>query len=173
MRTKPRARQVVFSSRRFLVKSDSASPDCDRPIVRAADMNTIEENGSSVEELPIRDFPTVNPNRGTYIPDVPALFTSLPPLKDSLVTKTSEQQDQTVQDCLPFLTGTADPSKTVFDFTSHGVPRLERENHVEFLTDALHHTRFMAYDPSRPWVVYWTLTGLSVLGQDVTQYQKR
>lgn len=126
----------------------------------------------SVEELPIRNVSTTS-ERSAERPAVPKLFTSLPPIRDSLNTYTSQQQDQVVEDCLPFLAGIADPSKTFFDFSAGGVPRLERDDHVEFLTDALHYARFIAYDPSRPWVVYWTLTALSLLGQDVSQYGQR
>ena len=130
-----------------------------------------EDDESSIEELPIR--PAVDNPTPQFIPDVPALFTSPPPISDPVVTKTSEQQQQTVQLCLPFLKGISDNTKTVFDFSVGGFPRLDREQHVEFLTEALENARFMAYDPSRPWILYWALVGLTLLGQDVSSYRQR
>ena len=128
----------------------------------------LEDDDSSVEDLPTS--PARHPQ---YQPDVPTLFTSLPPIKDPLVTDTSRRQDQVIEECLPFLEGKADPTKTIFDFSAQGVARLEHEDHVAFLIDSLHHARFQAYDPSRPWVVYWSLTGLSLLAQDVSVYRQR
>ena len=109
---------------------------------------------------------------GTFIPD---LFTMYPPLKDPLDTETSLLQDETVYDCLPLLAGIDDPSRNLFDFNSHGLPRLEREKHVTFLHDCLKQlpARFVAFDPSRPWIVYWVLAGLCMLGEDVQQYRER
>lgn len=103
---------------------------------------------------------------------VPPLFTTLPPIKDTLVTDTSVSQDETVSQCLLHLTGT-DPSKSISDFTAHGVPRLESQDHVDYLKDALEHARYIAYDAARPWVVYWALLGLSLLGQDITVHAER
>ena len=105
-------------------------------------------------------------------PGVPPLFTELPPIQDTLITETSTSQDGTVQDCLPFLAG-ARPDKTEFDFTPAGVPRLERDDHIDFLIENLQDAKYIPYDAARPWLVYWCLTGLSLLGKDVTQYRQR
>ena len=105
-------------------------------------------------------------------PSVPSLFTEEPPLKDALVTKTSTAQEETAQTCVPLLAG-AIPGRTEFDFTPTGVPRLERAQHVEFLRRNLQHAKYIPYDPARPWVIYWCLTALSLLGQDVGQYRDR
>lgn len=109
---------------------------------------------------------------GTLIPD---LFTSLPPLKDFLETKTSHTQDETVQDCLPLLAAINDPSRNLFDFNSHGLPRLEREKHVKYLHSCLKElpAGFVIHDASRPWILYWVLAGLCLLGEDVQQYRTR
>ena len=106
---------------------------------------------------------------------VPELFTTLPPLKDSLETKTSRVQDETVQDCLPLLSAIHDPSKNLFDFNSHGLPWLEREKHVTYLHNCLKklHAGFVVHDASRPWILYWVLAGLCLLGEDVQQYRTR
>lgn len=110
---------------------------------------------------------------GTVIPE---LFTSLPPFKrDHPPTDTTIAQDETVQLCLPFLVRAEDPSRRVFDFNSHGLPRLEREKHAKFLHRSLRKlgASYVAMDASRPWQIYWSLAGLSMLGEDVQQYRER
>lgn len=105
---------------------------------------------------------------------VPSLYTDLAPIRDLLTTETSNVQDATVQQCLPFLAGTADPGKLPFDFNGYGVPRLDRENHIAFLHDSLGEfpAGFVGLDASRPWMLYWALTGLSLLGEDVSPYRE-
>lgn len=103
---------------------------------------------------------------------VPSLFTSWPPIRDELETGTSISQDETVQECLPFL----DPSvSTPQDYNEHGLPSLARDKHIGFL----HHTletmpaAYVGFDASRPWIIYWALTALSLLGEDVEPYGER
>ncbi|CAF9922067.1 CAAX farnesyltransferase (FTase) subunit beta [Imshaugia aleurites] len=97
---------------------------------------------------------------------VPELFTSLPPIRDPLVTDTSLAQDEILRQCLPFHAGT-------FDRTPQGIPRLNQDEHVDFLSDAIQNAKHIPYDPLRPWVVYWSLTGLSVLGEDLKRWRDR
>lgn len=106
------------------------------------------------------------------LPGIPSLFTELSPIQDSLVTKTSQDQDKTVKECLPFLKGRDPTLKS--PFSEHGVPQLYRHVHKAFLIDALsaYPANFVGLDASRPWMVYWALTGLSILGEDVTKYRK-
>jgi len=106
---------------------------------------------------------------------IPSHFRSAPILKDSLVTPTSSAQSETVHECLPFLKGIDDPSRNPFDFNEHGVPRLDREGHIEFLQGALGEfpAPFVGIDSSRPWMVYWALMGLHLLGEDVTPFRSR
>jgi protein farnesyltransferase subunit beta len=106
-------------------------------------------------------------------PAVPPLFTSHPPLRDELVTESSKVQDATIAECLPHLTlqETTDPS----DLNYFGVPHLQRARHVKFLKVALegpYPARFVAMDSSRPWILYWTLNGLYILGEDVSRYRE-
>lgn len=101
---------------------------------------------------------------------VPELFTSLPPIKDPLVTDTSRSQDKTAKRCLPFHAGTTEFG---FDRNPQGIPRLNHEDHVAFLNDNIQNARYIPYDALRPWIVYWSLTGLSVLGEDLTQWRDR
>ena len=104
------------------------------------------------------------------IPPVPALFTTLPLIRDALITESSEMQDETVQECLPFL---AEPGG---DLNLFGVSQLGRAKHVKYLSMMINGplpAGFTAADASRPWMVYWALTGLYLLGEDVTQYRQR
>lgn len=110
---------------------------------------------------------------GTIIPE---LFTSLPPFKrDHPQTETTTAQDETMQLCLPLLVGVEDPSRSIFDFNSHGLPRLEREKHLKFLHKSLQTlgASYVAMDASRPWQIYWSLAGLSMLDENVQQYRER
>ncbi|KAK2786977.1 CAAX farnesyltransferase (FTase) subunit beta [Onygenales sp. PD_12] len=104
---------------------------------------------------------------------IPDLFTQLPAIRDPLVTESSKAQDATVDQCLPFLKGLAASQNGPFN--QFGVPRLHRDAHVMFLYDSLedYPERFVGLDASRPWMVYWGLTGLNLLGEDVTKYRER
>ncbi len=143
---------------------------------------TTEENESMSDDSTAEDFmddydyPTISNaalQSESDIPLIPALFTSLPAIRDHLITTSSKIQDETVQTCLPFLAGRAYPLQSLFDFSAHGVARLERDEHVRFLTDTLHNARYTAYDAQRPWFIYWTLTALSLLGEDLEPYRQR
>jgi protein farnesyltransferase subunit beta len=142
------------------------------------EIDSMSDNRMAEDTMDDYDDPTIGnnaalPSENDNIPLVPTLFTSFPAIRDDLVTTSSIIQDETVQNCLPYLAGRADPRKNLFDFSAHGVARLERDDHVRFLTDALQNARYMAYDAQRPWCVYWTLTGLSLLGEDAGPYQQR
>lgn len=106
---------------------------------------------------------------------IPDYFTRPPPISDRLLTNTSSQQSETVAECLPHLNGTADPSRNPFDFNEHGLLRLNRQEHIDFLHQSLDElpAAFVGVDASRPWMVYWALMGLSLLGDDVTDYRDR
>ncbi|KAI9741277.1 MAG: CAAX farnesyltransferase (FTase) subunit beta [Cirrosporium novae-zelandiae] len=101
------------------------------------------------------------------------LFTSLPLLRDLLITETSQVQDHTVEDCLPLLSGENDQAK--FSFNQHGIPWLNRDGHISFSHKCLRNlpSGYVAADASRPWMLYWALTGLYILGEDVSQYRDR
>ncbi|KAK3333480.1 terpenoid cyclases/protein prenyltransferase alpha-alpha toroid [Cercophora scortea] len=101
---------------------------------------------------------------------IPDLFTQLPPVRDDLETDTSEAQDETVEACLPFLAGQDD----LFEYNEHGVPRINREKHIKFLHNSLGRLPggFVAADASRPWFLYWSLSALTMLGEDVSHYRE-
>lgn len=100
---------------------------------------------------------------------IPDLFTEPPLLRDALVTPTSTVQDATVDACLPFLAGEAVQA----EYNMHGVPRLQRDKHLCFLRMFLGKLgpQFFSADPSRPWFLYWSLSALAILGEDVTGYR--
>lgn len=93
------------------------------------------------------------------------------PLRDKLVTDTSEVQDQTLEVILPFLEG--NPNN--FKLNSHGIPQLQRPKHVDFLRDGIEQYphQFSILDASRPWLAYWSLQGLTALGSDISEYKTR
>ena len=101
---------------------------------------------------------------------VPDLFTSLPHVRDLLNTQSSQIQEETIQECLPFLSGLAPGAS----YNDHGVPHLERKRHIQFLHKSLKKlpAPYVAADASRPWMFYWALAGLSALGEDVSQYRE-
>jgi protein farnesyltransferase subunit beta len=130
---------------------------------------------SRITELDDNDLTTV-PSGITQltvdddIPPVPALFANLPPIRDELVTESSEMQNETVQECLPFL------SEPGGDLNLFGVSQLGRTKHIKYLNMMINGplpAGFTAADASRPWMVYWALTGLYLLGEDVRQYRQR
>lgn len=100
---------------------------------------------------------------------IPDLFTNWPPIWDSLETHSSVQQDATIRECLPLLATEVEG----FQYNQHGVPHLDRERHIKFLRKNLGSLpgRFVGLDASRPWILYWCLNGLSILGEDVSGYR--
>ncbi|KAL9603328.1 MAG: hypothetical protein Q9179_002241 [Wetmoreana sp. 5 TL-2023] len=106
------------------------------------------------------------------LPPIPALFTKWPPIRDELETESSEVQDETVQECLPFLNGSVG---SLSDEGEQGLPSLAREKHIRFLHRCLGTlpAAFVGQDAARPWIVYWVLTALSLLGEDIVQYRER
>lgn len=84
----------------------------------------------SLEHLRLQEDTT--DSNGTDESSVPQLFTSLPPIRDSLVTDTSLSQARTARHCLSLHAGTG---QSLFDVNPQGMPRLSQEDHVEFLND--------------------------------------
>ncbi|KAK7408913.1 CAAX farnesyltransferase (FTase) subunit beta [Neonectria punicea] len=103
-------------------------------------------------------------------PSVPSLFTSAPPIRDGLETPSSQVQDATLDECLPFLTG-----YELDGCNAHGLPHLDRRRHISFLHKQLGKlpAAFTPADPSRPWFFYWCLAALTLLGEDVSPYRQR
>ncbi|KAL4984937.1 terpenoid cyclases/protein prenyltransferase alpha-alpha toroid [Aspergillus falconensis] len=104
---------------------------------------------------------------------IPPLFQELPVIRDTLITETSELQDETVNKCLPFLAGSHSSQKGPLN--RHGVPSLMRDVHIGYLYDSLedYPPGFVAMDASRPWMIYWALAALSLLGEDLSRHRER
>jgi protein farnesyltransferase subunit beta len=94
-----------------------------------------------------------------------------PQIRDSLDTETSSTQERTLRDILPYLEG--NPNE--FSLNVFGLPKLQREKHIDYLEDSLgdYPPQFAQMDAARPWLVYWGLQGLSVLGHDISEYRER
>jgi hypothetical protein len=188
MRTKKRRshRKVIFMPKE---SPQTASPSERLEALLSNNTNTeqhnIESANSDVFEDAQEDFTTVEEEvlfssdykmqRSIDPPLVPKLFTSLPALRDLLKTHSSNEQDLTVQECLPLLAGCEDPQKSAFHFNAHGVPNLDRKAHIAFLHGSLRNlpSGFVAVDASRPWMLYWALVGLHLLGEDISPYRER
>ena len=91
------------------------------------------------------------------------MWNSHPRIQDPLQTATSATQDETVELLMSFLD------------RDEGLPSLEREKHIEYLHACLGTlpSMMVVLDASRPWQIYWTLAGLALLGEDITQYRSR
>lgn len=97
------------------------------------------------------------------------------PIRDSLQTQTSILQDETMQECLPLLAGREESQRDRAGRNTLAIPRLERKKHVGFLHQCLKPLAagFVGFDASRPWILYWVLAGLTLLGEDVRPYKER
>jgi len=103
---------------------------------------------------------------------VSAIYTQLPFLTDTLVTESSEAHQRTAEACRKLMCG---EEREVKELNSHGIPRLQRKKQVKFFKQALgrYPPAFQVMDASRPWILYWALSGLSALGEDVSVYKER
>ena len=103
------------------------------------------------------------------------LSISFCPIRDTLQTPTSTLQDETMEQCLPLLASFEESPRDWASLNTWGMPRLRREKHVEFLHQCLKPLAagFVGFDASRPWILYWVLAGLSLLGEDVQSYRER
>jgi len=175
MRAKPKVTKAVFRSNNSNTNSllqlraetrdvdKLGSMDSRRPYEEEdVDDMSPERTPGSLEDARVGEQQPFRP--------VPSLFTSPPPIIDALITDTTRKRHATIEQCLPYLSGT---NKNPPRFNYQSVPKIEREKHVAFLQTALHDAKFMAYDASRPWVVYWSLCGLSLLGENVEVYLEK
>lgn len=98
-----------------------------------------------------------------------------PQIIDEVSSATSRLQYGTIDECLPLLRAITDPSSDPFDFDENGLALLRRPSHVDFVKDGLRPlpTGFVTMDASRPWLMYWSLLSLYLLGEDIAQYGKR
>ena len=126
----------------------------------------IEELSDSEDEY--EDLGTVTEQEQAHMAYVKSVSV---PIRDALATDTSRVQDRTLEVVLPYLEG----NPNGFELNIFGLPKLQREKHVGFLEDALgdYPGHFAMMDASRPWLLYWSLQGLTALGVDISEYQER
>lgn len=129
--------------------------------------SNIDALSSSVDDI--------NLSSEGYSASVADISTSFRPIRDSLETRTSILQDETMQQCLPLLERTEESPRHSLASSTSGIPRLEREKHVEYLRQCLGKlpAGYVAFDASRPWILYWVLAALCLLGEDVQPYKER
>jgi len=179
-----RRRKVVFRPRsRFAMAGDeenagTASDRLDDLLER--NKSRIEELSSTSEDEEVSDVDGdvmsgqhIHGWLGAKVPkSAPTIFLHAPLLHDELVTGTSEAQDKVMQACMELMSG---KEQEIQDFNSHGIPKLQRQKHIKFLQRVLgkYPHQYQGMDASRPWLVYWALAGLSILGEEVLQYRER
>ena len=154
-----------------------------------ADEDTLDEalrTEAKIEELPSDD----NDSDYEDIADSKTSATTQPPgfaqdalplyLREATIhlfhtdheTTTSTAQAKVTAECLPYLLGQDTQN---LPLNRHGLPRLRRKEHEAFLRAQLVKlpAPYVAIDASRPWFFYWTMAGLSFLGEDVSAYKER
>ncbi|KAI1845992.1 hypothetical protein JX265_000918 [Neoarthrinium moseri] len=114
--------------------------------------------------------PSTATSRTAYSLPIDPLYTAEPPITDDLISVTSTAQGNTVDQCLPLLKA----QDNSIEYNIHGVPRLRRRKIINYLKLTLGQlpAPFVAADASRPWSLYWALNGMSLLGEDVSQYRE-
>lgn len=107
--------------------------------------------------------------------EIPTHQQEWPPIQDSLATQTTELQERTIRECLPLLLAANQPGSNPYDFDEHGYHLLNKEAHIDFVKDGLEQlpAQFVAMDASRPWLMYWSLMSLYILGKDVKPFKDR
>ena len=164
---------------RFPKAMEASSQEGSAPASTNIEPPSKTETEFVIEELPSsetgedmwEDEPIQETSKATR-PFIPNLYTSWPLIQDTLNTETSYVQNDTILECLPYLSGTSGE----FDFYNHhGIPHLDRARHIRFLHKSLQNlpSGYVASDAARPWFFYWALCGLRTLGEDVTIYRER
>ncbi|KAK6581491.1 hypothetical protein PZA11_006182 [Diplocarpon coronariae] len=175
-------RKVIFKRRQMAdFSTSSATQASDERLVsgdqqdrQSGFVNEEPSDADSAIVVPVSgssSHPFMMPTETAHAGRVPDVFTRLPLCRDLHMTESSQVQDETIQECLPFIAG-LDPN---VEYNQHGVPRLGRDRHVAFLHKNLGKLppRYVAADASRPWMFYWALTSLATLGEDVSDYRER
>lgn len=143
------------------------------PSSRLQEILSVSELANRFEELSDTDneYEDMGTVTGPEAANITYINKMTQPIRDSLKTETSITQDQTLEALLPFLEG----NENGFPLNSYGLPKLQRERHVAFLTECVgnYPEQYVALDAARPWFVYWSMQGLTALGQDISQFQDR
>lgn len=160
-------RRLLKSKRRFLAAKLSLQRRDRQSRQKSDPSSSVSSASEEDEESSSADMPPT--------PAVPSLFTHPTVPRDEVRTQTSEDEDRVVQSCLPLLSGQALLKYGPGFLTSHGVPHLLRDRHIHFLHESLevYPPAFKSMDASRPWMLYWNLTALPLIGEDSSPYGRR
>ena len=193
--SEPKSSQLLGSA--LLKKKIPTNMRANTSIDTDSDITSSSSSNSSDAESAPASVATTS----THVQSFHNVLTSSPPITDELKTKTSELQEETIAECLPYLKRTTYISHDVDDGDdannsikvinivrdahekipkkrkSHlrNAPELNRKAHIGFLRDKLgsYPWYYAAMDASRPWVFYWALNGLVLMGEDVGEYTER
>ncbi|KAL9061287.1 MAG: hypothetical protein Q9162_000161 [Coniocarpon cinnabarinum] len=84
-------------------------------------------------------------------------------VEDEFATRSSELDAETAEKCMPLLvTRAASPVE------------LHRESHIKYINHILRGlpAGFSSLDASRPWLLYWSMTALALLGENLAAYRE-
>lgn len=170
VRKRPR---VLFPIRKMATVQDNAEDTLDEAL-RITELSSDEDTDDS--GIPFPGKPTK-----AQLKAEAAAEARLPPwlhqatlnlFEPEFRTASFDAQQQAMQECLPFLRG---ESMAGYEPNSYGIPHFRRQQHIEFLKSQLGPKPggYVAVDASRPWFFYWTMAGLSFLGEDVSGYREQ
>jgi protein farnesyltransferase subunit beta len=163
-------RKVKANSRMAAQASNPAPSSRLQEII--SDSNRIEELSDTDNEYPDNEYEDIGIVEDQHeAANMEYINNLISPIRDSLETETSITQDETLAVVLPFLEGNPND----FPLNAFGLPKLQREKHAAFLHQALgdYPAQMAAMDAARPWLVYWSLQGLTALGYDISEFQDR
>lgn len=106
---------------------------------------------------------------------IPPYLIQPPPIADNLRTRTTDLQNDTIEECVPLLNAINHPASNPFNFDETGLPYLQKRAHIDFVHDGLDQLppQFVAMDASRPWLMYWSLLSLYIMGEEVADFRAR
>jgi protein farnesyltransferase subunit beta len=140
----------------------------------ATEESTNNSNNNQIEELSDEEevMSVAEPELAHEQPNIPIppLFTTQPPIRDALVTESSDMQDATMEELLPFF---MEPEG---DLNVFGISQLIRKKHIKYLKMMLegpYPKQFVAADATRPWMLYWALAAMSMLEVDLSEYREQ
>ena len=179
-------RKIHFPPRKMpLIQKDDPEDTLDEAIRYKArivelsddedEFEDVEDEGEELEGIPFPGKPfkrTFKRAQNEHALPLWLQATTLNLFHDDLETTSSQVQGKVTKECLPLLTG---QDSQGLSLNTYGIPRLQRQQHARFLHTQLEKLSapYQMIDASRPWLFYWSLAGLSTLGEDVSHYRER
>lgn len=163
---------MLYARARRHTKRKTVFPFPTRPQAQQDQASQSQSKKSIVHEN------NMDPNTGTRddIDNNPTMRTRrLPPwiaspaIEEGFETESSVLQQETADECLPLL------QALTSSFNDVGLPPIVREKHIRFLRRSLGRLpgAFASLDASKPWMLYWALNGLALLGEDMGKFKHR